>query len=100
VIFKSRGSYEPPENREIHPKFDKAVRTIIETARAKGIGAGIHYWGNIEQNIDWVRHGANMVLRHADVTLFAEALRNEVNHIRETLGDQSGSTGSQDAEYI
>jgi hypothetical protein len=47
-----------------------------------------------------VRHGANMVLRHADVTLFAEALRNEVNHICETLGDQSGATGSQVAEYI
>ncbi|MHC5061066.1 MAG: HpcH/HpaI aldolase family protein [Planctomycetota bacterium] len=83
-----------------HPKFDKAVRTIIETARAKGVGAGIHCWGNIEQNIDWVRHGANMVLRHADVTIFAEALQKEVGHIRKTLGDQTGQSASGDAEAI
>jgi len=92
-------SLEIPEEYS-HPKFDKAVRTIIETARAKGIGAGIHFWADIEQEIDWVRHGANMILHHGYITLFTAALREEVNHIREALGDQSGPTVLQDVEHI
>lgn len=92
-------SLEIPEEYS-HPKFDKAVRSIIETARAKGVGAGIHYWASIEQEIDWAKHGANLILHHGDITLFTEALQKEVNRIRETLGDQVRTTMSQDAEHI
>ena len=92
-------SMEIPEEYS-HPKFDKAVRTIIETARAKGVGAGIHFWANIKQEIDWARHGANLILHHGDITLFTEALRKDLNHMRQALGDQAGTTVSQDVENI
>ncbi len=92
-------SLEIPEEYS-HPKFDKAVRSIIETARAKGVGAGIHYWASIEQEIDWARHGANMILHHGDITLFTAALKEDLNHMREALGDQAGPTASQDAEHV
>ena len=83
-----------------HPEFDKAVRFIIETVWAKGIGVGIHYWANIEQEIDWARHGANMIVHHGDITLFTSALREDLNHMREALGDQAAPTVSRDVEHI
>ena len=92
-------SLEIPEEYS-HPEFDKAVRSIIETVRAKGIGVGIHYWANIEQEIDWARHGANMIVHHGDITLFTSALRENLNHMREALGDQAGPTVSRDVEHI
>ncbi len=92
-------SMEIPEEYS-HPEFDKAVRSIIETVRAKGIGVGIHYWANIEQEIDWARHGANMILHHGDITLFISALRGDLNHMREALGDQADPTVSRDVEHI
>ena len=49
-----------------HPEFDKAVRFIIETARAKGIGAGIHFWPNIEQEVSTF---AYYVDEHVDAAL-------------------------------
>src|SRR5688572_340742 len=36
-----------------HPKFDEAVRTIFRVARARGVGAGIHFWLGMEQEITW-----------------------------------------------
>jgi 2-keto-3-deoxy-L-rhamnonate aldolase RhmA len=83
-----------------HPEFDKAVRFIIETARAKGIGAGIHSWANIVQEIEWARHGANMILHHGDISLFTAALRKDLHHMREALGDQAGPAVSGDVENI
>src|SRR5262249_58793401 len=40
-----------------HPRFAEAVRTIFETARAHRVGAGIHYWEGLEQEIAWARAG-------------------------------------------
>jgi len=80
-------SLEIPEEYD-HPEFDKAVRNIIAKARAKGIGAGIHFWKNLEQEIEWARSGANLFLHSADVLLFASALRKDLAHARGALGDQ------------
>lgn len=92
-------SLEIPEEYS-HPEFDNAVRSIIEAARAKGIGAGIHFWANIEREIDWARHGANLVVHHGDIILFSSALQNDLNHMRETLGDQIAPTVLRDVDSI
>ena len=84
-------SLEIPEEYD-HPEFDKAVRTIIAKARARGIGAGIHFWANLEQEIEWARCGANLFLHSADVLLFAAALRKDLEHARAALGDQVGTS--------
>ena len=79
-------SMEIPEQYD-HPDFDKAVRGIIEKARAKGVGAGIHFWADLKQEIEWAKAGANLFLHSADVLLFAAALRKDLAEARAALGD-------------
>jgi 2-keto-3-deoxy-L-rhamnonate aldolase RhmA len=69
------------------PRFDKAVQKIIRRARAKGIGAGIHFSEGIDLEIQWARAGANLILHGADITLFGRALRSDIAEIRHALGD-------------
>ena len=71
-----------------HPEFDKTVRLIIEKARARGVGAGIHFWDSLEQEIEWARCGANIFLHSADVLLFTAALRQDLEQARAALGDE------------
>jgi 2-keto-3-deoxy-L-rhamnonate aldolase RhmA len=79
-------SMEIPEQYD-HPDFDKAVRGIISKARAKGVGAGIHFWADLEQEIESAKAGANLFLHSADVLLFAAALRKDLAEARSALGD-------------
>lgn len=88
-------SMEIPEQYD-HPDFDAAVRRIITKARAAGVGAGIHFWASLEQEIEWARHGANLFLHSADVLLFASALRRDISQARRELGDDDAPS-PQDA---
>src|SRR5829696_6725502 len=40
-----------------HPRFDEAVRTIFRVARARGVGAGIHFWLGMEREVAWAKAG-------------------------------------------
>ena len=84
-------SLEIPEQYD-DPRFDATVRQVIEKARAAGVGAGIHFWASLEQEIQWARYGANLFLHSADVLLFAAALRSDLKAAREALGDQIDPT--------
>ncbi|MEE3199115.1 MAG: aldolase/citrate lyase family protein, partial [Planctomycetota bacterium] len=84
-------SMEIPEQYD-HPDFDRTVRLIIEKARASGIGAGIHFWENLDQEIQWERHGANLFLHSADVLLFTAALKKDLSTARGALGDAAVET--------
>lgn len=79
-------SMEIPEHYD-HPNFDKTVRGIISKAREKGVGVGIHFWADLEQEIEWAKAGANLFLHSADVLLFAAALRKDLTEARSALGD-------------
>ncbi len=68
-----------------HPRFDEAVRTIFRVARQHGVGAGIHYWLGLEQEIAWARAGGNLVMHSSDLALFSRALRADVEHLRQAL---------------
>ena len=46
-----------------HPRFDEAVRTIFRKARARNVGAGIHFWTSIEQEIRWAKEDARELHR-------------------------------------
>jgi 2-keto-3-deoxy-L-rhamnonate aldolase RhmA len=70
-----------PEQYE-HPLFEETVRTIIERARSKQIGAGIHFWGSIDQEIAWLRAGLNMLIHSGDILLFAKHLNQELHAIK------------------
>jgi 4-hydroxy-2-oxoheptanedioate aldolase len=71
-----------------HPLFDKTVQQIISMARARSIGVGIHNLPRVDQEVKWGKAGINMILRLADMTLFRRALQEDLNAIREALGEK------------
>lgn len=81
-----------------HPKFREAVRIIFSKARAAGIGAGIHFWGDLELEADFVRDGANLLIHSADISLFRKHLQLELTALKKTLGMKTAGEG--DAERI
>ncbi len=70
-----------------HPRFDEAVRTIIRIARQHHIGAGIHFWQSLEQELDWIKAGANLVVHSSDLYTVRTGLRKEIQQLRASLGD-------------
>ncbi len=78
-----------------HPRFDEAVRHIIATSRRFGVGVGIHFWGGMEQEIAWARHGANLLIHSTDLTLFQQACRRDLAEMRAALGDGSTRGGGE-----
>jgi 4-hydroxy-2-oxoheptanedioate aldolase len=70
-----------------HPRFDEAVRAIVRKARERGVGAGIHYWLGVEQEIAWAKDGLNLIIHSTDSVLFGQALRADLARLREALGD-------------
>ena len=69
-----------------HPKFLDACETIFRTARAAGVGVGIHFWGNLEQQTRFIQLGANMLIHSADITLFQKHLKLELDEVRQAVG--------------
>ena len=73
-----------------HPEFLAAVERIITTARSHGIGAGIHvvFDNSLDQEIAWVRMGANLVTHSVDVIAFRKTMRAEIELIKKAVGDR------------
>jgi len=70
-----------------HPKFLEAVSTIIKKCRAANVGVGIHFFDDINQEIDWAKEGANLIMHSTDVFLCREILSTALAQIRRELGD-------------
>jgi 4-hydroxy-2-oxoheptanedioate aldolase len=68
------------------PEFLSACETIFRKARAAGIGAGIHYWGTVEEQARFLSLGANMLIHSADITLFQKHLRLELEAVKKAAG--------------
>src|SRR3954464_2152916 len=68
-----------------HPRFDEAVRTIFRVAREHGIGAGIHYWLDLDQEITWSKAGGNLVMHSSDLATFSRTLKSEITELRKRL---------------
>jgi 4-hydroxy-2-oxoheptanedioate aldolase len=71
-----------------HPLFAEAVQKIIDKARAKNVGVGIHNLPRLDQEIRYSKAGINMILRLADMTLFRNALQEDLKKIRDGLGEK------------
>jgi len=69
-----------------HPRFLEAVHTIFAKARAAGLGAGIHFWGDLELEASFVRAGANFLIHSSDLVLFAKHLGQELDALRKMVG--------------
>ena len=73
------------------PLFLKTVETIFRKTRAKGVGAGIHAWSDLDYQVNLVNMGANMLIHKADIIFAATGLKNELGEIRARLGMVSAS---------
>lgn len=79
-----------------HPTFLSACETIFRKARAAGVGAGIHFWGSIEQQLRLMSLGANMLIHSSDISLFQKHLQLELNAIKTAMGKQANRTKSNE----
>ena len=50
------------------------------------IGAGIHFWGTVEEQAHFLALGANMLIHSADITLFQKHLRLELDAVKKAAG--------------
>lgn len=75
-----------------NPIFDNAVKTVISKARARGIGAGIHFWADMEQEIEWAKAGANLIIHSADLLAFIKGMKSDINYIKAQVGDEADKT--------
>jgi len=69
-----------------HKEYLSACKTIFCKARAKGIGAGIHVWGSVEDNAAFLKLGANMLNYSSDLTLYRKYLQAEICAVKECAG--------------
>ncbi len=79
-----------PENYN-HPLYLKTIEKIFKKARAKGVGAGIHAWGDPEYQTRLFSMGANMLIHKTDSMLVGQWLKSELGQIREKLNVKTKS---------
>ena len=80
-----------------HPAFLKAAETIFRKARDRNIGAAIHAWGTVQDQVQLIELGANVLIHKADILFFKTGLTSELAEIRQRLGMTSES---QDGEAV
>jgi 4-hydroxy-2-oxoheptanedioate aldolase len=82
------------------PEFDHAVTEILQRTRAAGLGVGIHVTIgdglNTEDEIRWIKAGANLIVHRADVIAARLKLTEELVQIRQALGDTAPTEGAAD----
>lgn len=83
-----------------HPRFDEAVRTIFRTARANNVGAGIHFWEGIQEEITWAKAGANLIMHSSDLAFVGQQIERDLKAIRAELGDARGTVEGRGAGIV
>ena len=84
-------SLEIPEDYR-HPKFDAAVRKIIQSTRQNGRGAGIHaIMGSKGLDLEsaWIEAGANFILHSADLIAAVDSLKSEFEILKAGDSDRN-----------
>jgi 2-keto-3-deoxy-L-rhamnonate aldolase RhmA len=79
-----------------HPRFEEAVQTIIRQARSRNIGAGVHFWDDIEREIAWAKAGANLVMHSADIRFIRQGLTREIGQLRSAIGGDAAQKVNND----
>lgn len=70
-----------------HPRFDEAVKTIFRIAREHRVGAGIHYWLGLDQEVAWAKAGGNLVMHSSDLAAFSRTLKSDIEQLRKSLAN-------------
>lgn len=71
-----------------HPDFLAACERIFTAARSRGIGAGIHFTGDVAKQVRFMELGANMIIHCADLSIFARHLKQDLDALRQSIGEQ------------
>lgn len=74
-----------------HPEFLACCERVFRQARGAGIGAGIHFWGSVEQQARFLEMGANLLIHSADILLFKKHLASELAEVRKAVSVASPS---------
>jgi len=83
-----------------HPKFTKAITTIIDKGRSRGVGVGFHYSFGIDDAVAWARAGANLIVHSSDYFLVRDALRHDLKYLHDSLGDVRDGGGGEDMVVV
>ncbi len=83
-----------------HPDFDAAVKEIIGKARARNVGAGIHFSNGFEPQIEWARAGSNLIINSSDLTLFLQTIGSQTREMRRLLDGSESSKETSSAEDV
>jgi 2-keto-3-deoxy-L-rhamnonate aldolase RhmA len=76
-----------------HPRFINAVEEIIGKAQDAGKGSGIHMvYAGLEQEVAWIKKGANLVVHSADAIAFRQTIQSEIHQIKQLLGEEDASS--------
>ena len=87
-------SLDIPEQYE-HPAFIAAAEQIITRARAAGLGAGLHYWENLDRELHYIGKGANLIVHSTDITEAVRAIDAALSSLRAAVGDvRAGASGN------
>jgi len=84
-----------PEQYE-HSEYEKVVKEIVHRTRKKGLAVGIHFPGNPERQIKWMKEGVNIVLHSSDMFLFSQKLNEDINKMKIAAGDAVLSSEDSD----
>lgn len=82
------------------PRFTRAITTIIDKGRAKGVGVGFHYSFGIQDAIAWARAGANFIVHSTDYFLVRDALRQDLDRFRDALGEERTGPGRDETVVV
>ena len=76
-----------------NPEFRKSVDFILKKARAKGVAAGIHALGPIENQIAWAKEtGINLLFHSGDLYVFVSNMKKDIAAFREALTGKADET--------
>ncbi len=80
-----------------HPLFEEAVQGVLKKCSDYEIGAGIHFMGSIEKEIAWAKEARlSFIIHSADLNVFVGAIRKDLNHMKESVGDLEGLAGKSE----
>ena len=68
-------------------RFQESVHLVIERARQRQIGVGVHFSSAIEHEIAWARLGANLIVHSSDAFLFEETMKRDLAAIKSALNE-------------
>lgn len=76
-----------------HPRFVAAVEEIIEKARRAGKGSGIHLiFPELDQEVAWIKQGANLIVHSADAIAFRQTIQAELSQLKQMLGEEGAAS--------